>query len=510
MENNKSTVAKNTIVLYFRMMISLCVSLYTSRVVLQSLGVIDYGVYNLVGGIVTCMSFMLQSLVVSFQRFFCKYIPSRNYEMLSKIFGSAFLLILIISLIVIVVVESIGVWFLNSKLSIPLDRLFPANIVLQLSIIIFIISLFQAIYNSVIISFERMNIFAYISIFDVVAKLLVAWIISIVTSDKLIVYSLLLTIVAICSFSLYFIYVNKTYRELRPIISYKHNKEIITDLFKFSGMSMVGTISHVAKNTGIGFLLNIFFGPTINAARAVSFQIYTAVSSFTQSFQTAFSPNMMKQYETDSESEIEKTLYAVSRFSFFAMFLLAYPIMISIDPILNIWLGKENVPEYTNVFAVIILGIGLIETLANPIINVVYAKGRINAIMTALSIVVFLSLPIAYWLLQIGCTPTVVYIVDFTTILLAQLVRVYYLHKLFYYRYYNYIKNIVLPILVVLFISFICWFVFRYLRGTVLSVFILAIISEVLVFISMFYLGLTKNERSFILSKVKTYASRSN
>ena len=295
MGNNSSTVAKNTIVLYFRMIISLCVSLYTSRVILQSLGVIDYGVYNVVGGIVACMAFMLQSLVVSFQRFFCKYIPSNNNEMLSKILGSAILLIVMISVIVLVLVETVGIWFLNTKLSIPEERLFAANIVLQFSIVVFIVSLFQAIYNSVIISYERMNVYAYISIFDVVAKLAVAWIISIVTFDRLIAYSFLLVLVACFSFLLYFTYVTRTYKELRPVVSIGKNRETIKELFKFSGMSMVGTISHVAKSTGIGFLLNIFFGPSLNAARAISFQIYTAVSSFTQSFQTAFSPNMMKQ-----------------------------------------------------------------------------------------------------------------------------------------------------------------------------------------------------------------------
>ena len=508
MGNNSSTVAKNTIVLYFRMIISLCVSLYTSRVILQSLGVIDYGVYNVVGGIVACMAFMLQSLVVSFQRFFFKYIPSNDNEMLSKILGSAILLIVMISVIVLVLVETVGIWFLNTKLSIPEERLFAANIVLQFSIVVFIVSLFQAIYNSVIISYERMNVYAYISIFDVVAKLAVAWIISIVTFDRLITYSFLLALVACFSFLFYFTYVTRTYKELRPVVSIGENRETIKELFKFLGMSMVGTISHVAKSTGIGFLLNIFFGPALNAARAISFQIYTAVSSFTQSFQTAFSPNMMKQYEVGSSEEIEKTLYAVSKFSFFAMFLLAYPIIMAIDPILNIWLGAENVPAYTNLFSVIILSIGLVETLANPVVNVVYAKGNINGFMASLSIVVFLSLPVAYVLLAVGYSPVIVYIVDFIAIASAQIIRIIFLNRLFSYKYISYFTQVFLPILFVLVIALICWSMTLILPVLQSIVILYAIISEILVGIAIFYLGLKPSERNFVIEIIKAYASR--
>ena len=273
-------------------------------------------------------------------------------------------------------------------------------------------------------------------------------------------------------------------------------------------MSMVGTISHVAKSTGIGFLLNIFFGPSLNAARANSFQIYTAVSSFTQSFQTAFSPNMMKQYEVGSSEEIEKTLYAVSKFSFFAMFLLAYPIIMAIDPILNIWLGAENVPAYTNLFSVIILSIGLVETLANPVVNVVYAKGNINGFMASLSIVVFLSLPVAYALLVVGYSPVIVYIVDFITIASAQIIRIIFLNRLFSYKYISYFTQVFLPILFVLVIALICWSMTLILPVLQSIVILYAVISEILVGIGIFYLGLKPSERNFVIEIIKAYASR--
>lgn len=506
MVSNKSTVTKNTIILYFRMMFSLLVSLYTSRVILLSLGVTDFGIYNVVGGIVATMNFMHQSLIVSFQRFFCKNIPSNNYKQLGKILGSAFFLILLISIIVCIIIETIGLWFLNTKLNIPSERILAANIVLQLSVVVFIVSLFQAVYNSIIISFEKMNIYAYISIFDVTAKLAVAWIVSIITFDKLISYSFLLTFVALISFSIYYIYVNITYKEIK--ITFKGNRSVINELFRFSGMSMVGTIAHVTKNTGLGFLLNIYFGPALNAARGISMQIYTAVSSFTHSFQTAFSPNMMKQYETGTNEDIENTLYVTSKLSFFAMFLLAYPIIMAINPILNLWLGSDKVPLYSNMFSIIILCIGLIETLSNPIVNIVYAKGKINGFMGCLSLAIFLCLPISYGLLVLGCNPISVYLVDFAIMIVAQIVRVIFLHKLFGYRYKAYFRYVLRPIIYVILIAglLLAFSLFHNFSSKPLLIY--TILAEILSCIAIYYIGITNSERSFITSKLKSYVFR--
>lgn len=508
MYSDNNRIAKNTIILYFRMIVSLSVSLYTSRVILHSLGVVDYGIYNVVGGIVTCMSFMLQSLVVSFQRFFCKYIPSGNNEMQSRILGSAIMLVLLISFIAFLFVETVGVWFLNNKLSVPNNRLASANVVLQFTLVIFIISLFQSVYNSIIISYERMNLYAYISLFEVFAKLAVAWGVSAINYDKLISYSALLTFVAVLSFAMYYVFVKCNYKKIHPVFSLKSNKYVVKEIFSFSGMSMIGTVSHVAKNTGIGFLLNIYFGPIVNAARAISFQIYTAVSSFTQSFQTAFSPNMMKQFGVVSSDETERVLYAVSKFSFYAMLILSFPIIISIDSILEIWLQYKSIPEYTDIFSILILLIGLLDTLSTPIVNVIYASGRINGFLCSLSLVVLLSLPVIYILLELGFSPTMVYCVDLIVALSAQVVRIIYLHKIIKSSFSKYFINVICPISKITIISFVCWLVSYMVDKSILIQFLMTVAFEVVVLISIIYIGLSKKERLFIQHRMKSYVSK--
>lgn len=506
-DDNKR-VAKNTLVLYCRMIMTLLVSLYTSRVVLNALGIEYFGIYNVVGGIVASLSFLQQTLVMSFQRFFCKYIPKGNIRKLSEIMGAATIIVIIICLIATILVETLGVWFLNNKLLISPSKIYAANVVLQLSLLTFVFTIFRAVYNAVIISYEEMAAFAYISIFEVICKLVVAFLISFSTFDRLIYYGFLMLCVSVFISLLYFAYVKVRFVNIKHDLMVIKNKHIFVELSSFMGFSTIGTMANVVRNQGLNFILNMFYGPVVNAARSISLQVYTAVSSFTHSFQTAFSPSMMKRCETAEKREIEDTIIIVSKFSFYAMLMLSYPIFIYSQFILEFWLGHNNVPEYTAFFTRICLLIGLIETLSNPIVNVIMASGKIKGFMIFVSIILLFILPLSYFLLTFGVSPIVVYVADLILSVLAQLIRVLYLKKIEGLSLRRYSSYVVSPILLVCLILAGVAFPLTFWGTSLRNMIMGSILSEMLLTFIIFYVGMTHTERLFFMNKCLNYAKR--
>ena len=487
------------------MIITLVVSLYTSRVVLQVLGVEDFGIYNVVGGIVASLSFMQQTLVMCFQRYFCKFIPHKNYKKLSEILGAATYIIVVISLVVILVVETLGIWFLNNKLLIPESRQLAANWVLQLSLLTFIFTIFRAVYNAVIISFEEMTVFAYISILEVILKLVVAFLVTYLVFDHLILYAILMLLVAALVSFVYYGFVRNKYSFLKHDLTVIKNKHIFQELGTFMGFSSVGTMANVLKSQGLNFVLNMFYGPIVNAARSISLQVYTAVSSFTHSFQTAFSPNMMKRCETNTDEQIERTVQVVSKYSFYAMMMLSLPIMIYSQEILELWLGKNNVPELASFFTVVFLVIGLIETLSNPIVNVIFAKGRIKGFMLSISAILLAVIPLSYVALSLGLDARAVYILDLLLSFVAQLIRVLYLKRIFSFRLWSYIENVIAPITIILVCCFLLCMIVPLIGNTIGCIIVGTIISEVCYLGVVYFFGIKKYERNFLNAKIAQY-----
>ena len=506
--SDNSRVAKNTFILYFRMAITLLVSLYTSRVVLQALGVEDFGIYNVVGGIVTSLSFLQHTFVICFQRYFCRFIPYRDYKKLSAILGAATYIVIGISVVVVLVVETIGVWFLNSKLQIPETRIFAANIVLQLSLLTFIVTIFRSVYNAIILSFEEMSIYAYISIVEVVLKLIVAFCVAYVAYDHLIQYAFLMMIVGIIISSIYFIYVRSKYSYIEHDMNVINDKIIFRELGSFMGYSTIGTMANVLKTTFLAFVLNMFYGPIVNAARSISFQVYTSVSSFTQSFQTAFSPNMMKRCEIEEPEVIEKILHITSKFSFYAMFFLSFPILIYTQPILELWLSASNVPQYAAFFTRIVLIIGLFETISAPIVNIVYAKGNIKGYMLYVSVALLCVVPFSYLALRLGFSPNVVYVIDLLFTVLAQIIRVYYLKKIWQFGYWTYLRNIVIPIILVSALSLMSGFFLAKLSSSLVYIVLGCILAEIILLAVILLVGINNTERKFLSEKIVEYVYR--
>lgn len=505
MASDNVRVVKNTLVLYFRMIITLVVSLYTSRVVLQALGVEDFGIYNVVGGIVASLSFLQQTLVMCFQRYFCKFIPHKNYKKLSEILGAATYIILAIIVFVVLIVETIGIWFLNSKLLIPEARLTAANWVLQLSLLTFIFTIFRAVYNAVIISFEEMTVFAYISILEVVLKLVVAFLVTYLAYDHLILYAILMLLVAILTSFVYYAFVRNKYSFIKHDFTVIKDKCIFKELGSFMGFSTIGTMANVLKSQGLNFVLNMFYGPIVNTARSISFQVYTAVSGFTQNFQTAFSPRLMKKCETDSRERVETVVHVVSKFSFYAMLILSLPILIYAQQILELWLGRENVPEMAAFFTRVILLIGLLETLSAPIVNIIMANGKIKGFMLNVSFIILLVIPFSYFALKAGYDVRAVYIVDLFFSAIAQCIRVLYLHKMMGYAIFKYVLNVVLPCTFSVIGCCILCYVIPTLGNSIAYLAMGTVLSELLLTSFIFFLGMNKAERLFFTSKLNQY-----
>lgn len=503
--SDKVRVAKNTVVLYFRMIITLVVSLYTSRVVLQALGVEDFGIYNVVGGIVASLSFLQQTLVICFQRYFCKFIPHKNYKKLSEILGAAIYIILAISLLVVFVVETIGIWFLNYKLLIPETRLVAANWVLQLSLLTFIFTIFRAIYNAVIISFEEMTVFAYISILEVILKLAVAFLVTYLAYDHLTLYAILMLIVAVLTSLVYFAYVRGKYTFIKHDLTIITDKSIFKELGSFMGYSTIGTMANVLKSQGLNFVLNMFYGPIVNTARSISFQVYTAVSGFTQNFQTAFSPHLMKKCETHSKEQVEHMVHIVSKFSFYAMLVLSLPILIYAQQILELWLGRENVPYMAAFFTRVILLIGLIETLSSPIVNIIMVNGNIKGFMLNVSFIIILVIPFSYLALKVGYDASAVYVVDLVFSAIAQFIRVLYLQKMMGYGILRYGWAVVVPCTFSVIACGILSYVIPFIGTGIPFLVMGTVVSEFLLITFIFFLGMNKTERQFITSKLNQY-----
>lgn len=439
----------NTLILYVRMVVSLLVSLYTSRVILEILGVEDFGIFNVVGGVVAMLGFLSQSLTVTFQRFFCMEIAVNNIDEQRRIFGASLILMGGIVGIVIIFSETAGLWFLEHHLVISPDRISCARIVFQASIISFAINLVKSIFNAIIISYEKMTAYAYLCIVEVLTKLGIVYLLLLISGDKLEAYAWLVLAVNGIYLLLYISYCRVKFKEITPSIS--DYQVTLKKLFSFSSLSIVGSMSHIVKAQSLNFILNIFGGAVFNAARAISQQVYYAVYSFVSNFQTAFSSYMLKNAIVADKDKNISDLYNFSFISFHIMMLMIIPIAFNIDSILNLWLG-ENVPKYTSYFTIMVLIMGVFDALSSPLINIINATGKIKTLQISIFIINICVIPVSILLLKIGVELTSVYIVDLIAVFCSYLVRMCVSCKYTPVKIGSYMQQLLLPVFTILLI----------------------------------------------------------
>lgn len=393
MVTSNKRIAKNTILLYFRMLVVMVVALFTSRVILKTLGASDFGVYNIVGGIVTMMSFLNSSLAGASSRFLTYALGNGDRKTINDTFSASLNLHIILALIVVLIGEPLGVWFISQVLTIPSDRLTAAFWILQFSLITTFVSFTQVPYSATLIAHENMGVYAYVGLYEAVSKLLIAYSITISPMDKLIFYALLLAINS-CGIQLFYrFYTRKKYEECKFRII--KDKFLYKRLLSYSGWDMLGNIAVMCQGQGINTILNMFFGPIVNAARAVTVQIQLAIMGFIRNFLTAVKPQIVKCCAKKEYGEMYNLMFYSTKFSYLLMLMLSMPVIFEISTILDIWLGDSK-PEYTEMFVVIVLITELIQTLDYSQLAVFHAIGRIktgNIIGGGLMII---TLPISY------------------------------------------------------------------------------------------------------------------
>lgn len=502
--SNNKRIARNTVFLYLRMILLFIVNFYTTRVLLQELGTDDFGLYNVVAGFVSMLGFITQSMTNSIQRFINFQIGKGDSNGVKKYFETSLTAQLILGCILIFLFETFGVWFLNSKMNIDNEKIIDANIVFQTSLLCLLINVIRAPYNAIVIANEKMNFYAYVSIAEAAIKLIIAFTIGWIAFSKLSYYALLLLILTIAVFIWTAIYSKK----LIPLLKFRLNfdKTILKEVLSFSGWNLFGAASGAVKSQGINVLMNVFFNVAVNAARGVAFQVLSGVQQFVGNFQIAINPQIVQSYSSGDKQRYIRLTYLSAKISLYLMWAIALPVMISMDDILNLWLGSENVPTYTNTFVQIILFTGLFDALGASISVPLYATGNIKNYQIITSCIKFLVLPISYVLYVVGFAHEASM---YTSLILAdveQLSRVLIWGKLVRESPLNYLKQIVVPGIVVVIISLaimyvVCFFLPQ--MPTVLSVLTKTAFSLVVSFIAIYTIGVNVNERKYIKQLIK-------
>lgn len=423
----------------------LIVSLYTTRVVLQALGVVDYGIFNVVGGFVSMFTFLNTSMSNAIQRFYNFQLGKDGDSSVTDVYNTALQLQILLAIILFFLLETIGVWYMYTHMVIPTERFTTAMWIFQFSVMSMLLTVIQIPYSAAIMAYERMDYFAYVSIFDVIAKLIIAYLLSSCSGDRLFLYGALNLGVSFISFLLYVCYCRFHFKNLH--IKFKYNKELFNPMISFSGWNLLGSFAYMIKGQGLNMLLNVFFGPIVNAARGISAMIMSAIQGFQGNIVVAFRPQLVHSYSEGNYSRVKELFYSLSKISFVLLSILSIPILLEIDYILSLWLGNA-VPEYTKSFTILVLINMVISSLNTPVSQVVHATGQMKNYQLATSIVVCAILPISWLFLKLGYSPNSVYIISLVMTLLNQVVCNLYLKKIFEYSLREYLKVVILPCIV--------------------------------------------------------------
>lgn len=439
--SDNKRIAKNTIYLYIRMFFALIINLYTSRIVLRTLGVEDYGVYNVVAGFVSLFGFLNATLSSSVQRFYNYEETHRGKDGFVNVYVTSLIIHAVIAFLLLVLLETVGLWYVNNIMIVPDSRLFAANILFQATSISMILMIIQISYLGAVMAKEHMDVYAIVSIVDIVLKLIIAVAISLAECDKLILYGILLSAVSVVDLSIYIIYCTKHFPEMKFYLNF--DKRLFKSMLSFSGWNLIGTFAFMLKGQGVNMLLNYFFGPIVNAARGVSYQVNSAVSSFTSAITTAFSPQVVTSYAQGNNTRTINIMFAESKICFSLMSIIIVPVVLEIDYLLHLWLG-DVVPDHTGVFSILVLIDTLICTLNTPCTQLVFATGRIKYYQICSTLVNISLLPLAWFLLYLGYSANSAFITTIIISCLNQSVCLFLTNREYSFGIGVYIKKIVL------------------------------------------------------------------
>jgi len=497
---NNKRIAKNTLLLYFRMLLLMLISLYTSRVILNALGVEDYGIYNVVGGVVAMFSLLSGSIRSAISRFITFELGTGNVERLKKVFSCSITIQIGLALIIILIAETVGLWFLNCKMVIPEGRLPAANWCFQISIITFAVNLISAPYNATIIAHEKMSAFAYISILEAIGKLFVAWSIAFAPIDRLVFYASMLALIACFICSLYAWYCKRQFEECSYRFIYDHS--LLKQMFSFAGWNFMGTGSYLLMTQGVNILMNVYFGVVVNAARGIATQVDHAVMAFVENFTTAINPQITKLYASDEKEYMFTLMFKGAKLSYFLLLLFAVPLLCETNIILHLWL--KAVPDYAMAFVRLTLIVSMIHSVSLTMITAMYATGNIKKYQIIVGGAGMLVFPLAWLLFVIGLSPETAYICNIVIYVLQLCLRVYLLHGMVGMSVYRYTHEVIFKVIMTSLIAFSFPLIICYLlEDSYIRFSLILVIGEFFTTLSIFYIGLTCDERKFVVCWVR-------
>lgn len=497
--NNKS-IAKNTLILYLRMFFLMLISLFTSRLVLQTLGVVNYGIYNAVGGIVSMFALLSGSLTNSVMRYLTIELGRNDSEKLKKVFSTSINVMLILGGVILILGETIGLWFLNAKMNIPEGRMIAANWVYQCSLATFVINLLSIPYNASIISHERMGVFAYISILEAVLKILLVCLLFFIDCDKLILYAILMLMVASTIRLVYGLYCKRKFPEC--IYKKVHDRALIKGMTSFAGWNFFGQGANVICGQGINIMMNIFFGVTVNAARGVAMQVKGTVYSFITNFTVALNPQITKSYASGDFDYMHSLIYRGAKLSYFLMLFLILPLCYEAESILQLWLGI--VPDYAVLFVRLTLIESIINVVNETIVKGLHATGNIKKYMLIVGIVEFSIFPLTFIAFKIGLPVEVAYAISISIYIILMFLRVVLIKNQIGMTFREYAKEVYYRIFMVTLLAIIAPTGLCYmLSPSIMRLVVLLIVATVCTALAVFYGGLTTAERNKIVSIVE-------
>lgn len=500
--DNNRRIARNTIMLYIRMLLIMAVTLYTSRIVLNALGVMDYGIYNVVGGIVLLFTFLNGAMSQSTQRFLSYEIGQKGTAKLQEIFSTAMTIHLLIAVIILLFAETLGLWFLNTRMSFPPDRIEAANIVYQCSILAFMTSILQVPYNATIIAHERMQAYAYISIIEIVLKLGVAFAISFMSVNKLQLYALMILAVTVIINLIYRGYCKSNFHECRYRLIY--NRQLMYSMSGYAAWSSLGAFAWIGKSQGCNLILNIFLGPAVNAAYGITNQINTALNSFVQNFTTAVNPQIVKSY---ASADYDRTYYLVHygcKLSFFLILVISVPILMTTEHILTIWL--KTVPQHTVIFTRLIIVNSLFESFSYCMGMALQASGKIKVYQIVVGITILLNLPVAFITLKMDYPPASIFVVSIIISAITLVERLLIMRStLVCFSIRKFTSSVFLPSIIVSVCILISYFTFTELISfNHVSLIYIIPGTMLMTILIVFYVGFNKLERESILNMIKS------
>lgn len=498
-QSNNKRIAKNTMLLYFRMFLLMIIGLYTSRVTLQVLGVEDYGIYNVVGGFVVMFNILTLTLTNAISRFITVELGKKNFERLKVVFSTSLNVQLLMSVVVAVFAEIIGIWFLDNKMVIPDGRYDATFWVLQFSILNFILGLINVPYNSVIVAHEKMSAFAYISLLEAALKLLVVYLLLVSPFDKLIVYAALLVSVQAILRLIYGVYCHKHFDECNGKMTF--DVALFKDMWKFAGWNLLGSGAYTLNNQGVNMLMNVFFGVVVNAARGVANQVNGVLNQFVNSFTIAINPQITKSYSSGNKEYTFQLVCEGAKFSYLLLYCISLPIMLESDMILKLWLG--NPPEHSSEFLIWTILSTLTVCTGNSLVTLIMAHGNIKKYQIIISCIGIAPFPLSWILFIYGYSAVWGFIVYFIIYYLLIYVRLWLVNSMTGIPISLYLKNVILKTHLITLLSIIPTLpVIIFIQQGFIRLLITSFVSVITCLFLVYMIGLSSEQRENVCNKI--------